>query len=101
MSIKNEAMKRGNLVDEMIQRLLKELARSADKANVRSVGVAMQQRVAQEKNQANQRHRKLVVEAKNKFWDKAEQLGTALKGQFGNKVKEAFQRQTISLKQFL
>ena len=42
MSIKNEAMKRGNLVDEMIQRLLKELARSADKANVRSVGVAMQ-----------------------------------------------------------
>ena len=61
MSIKNEAMKRGNLVDEMIQRLLKELARSADKANVRSVGVAMQQRVAQEKNQANQRHRKLVV----------------------------------------
>lgn len=71
MSIKNEAMKRGNLVDEMIQRLLKELARSADKANVRSVGVAMQQRVAQEKNQANQRHRKLVVEAKNKFWDKA------------------------------
>ena len=41
MSIKNEAMKRGNLVDEMIQRLLKELARSADKANVRSVGVAV------------------------------------------------------------
>lgn len=94
-------MKRGNLVDEMIQRLLKELARSADKANVRSVGVAMQQWVAQEKNQANQRHRKLVVEAATSFGTRQQQLGTALKGQFGNKVKEAFQRQTISLKQFL
>lgn len=75
MSIKNEAMKRGNLVDEMIQRLLKELARSADKANVRSVGVAMQQRVAQEKNQANQRHRKLVVEAATSFGTRQQQLG--------------------------
>ena len=50
----------------------------------------------------NQRHRKLVVEAATKFWDKAAKTTrTALKGQFGNKVKEAFQRQTISLKQSL
>ncbi len=43
----------------------------------------------------NQRHRKLVVEAATSFWGtrQQQQLGTALKGQFGNKVKEAFQRQ--------
>lgn len=100
MSIKKESMKRGNFVEEMIQLLLKELAKSADKANVRSIGIAMQQRFAQEKNRVQQKHRNLVTEAETSFGTSQQQLGRTLKGQFGNKVKEAFQRQAIGLKQF-
>ncbi|MBF8808043.1 MAG: hypothetical protein IC227_06515 [Enterococcus lacertideformus] len=84
----------------ILEELLKELKKSMDKGNVHSVGIAMQQALAEEKKTIVKIHKSAVEEAEKAFSSSRGQLRKVIKGQFAKKVNEALEKQATELKEF-
>ena len=84
---------------EQLEQLLKELQKTLDKGNVHSVGIALQQKLAEEKKKTRKNQQQAVKEAQNAFSNSRGKLENALKGQFAKKVKEVMEKQEKELEQ--
>ncbi|WP_375179034.1 hypothetical protein [Enterococcus rotai] len=82
---------------EMLNDLLKKIEKENQKTNVRAIGMATLQQSNSKKNKVKTEGKSTLEEAKSSISQTTTGLQGAVKGQFGKKITETFEKQKQKL----
>ncbi|MBP2097858.1 MULTISPECIES: hypothetical protein [Enterococcus] len=84
-------------MEELAKKLLKELKKNLEKIRVQAIGSAKIQKSHTKKQEAEKQGQTAIESAKTALSSSSQTLEGAVKGQFGKKVTETFEKQQQTL----
>lgn len=84
-------------MEELAKKLLKELKKNLEKIRVQAIGSAKIQKSHSKKQEAEKQGQTAIESAKTALSSSSQTLEGAVKGQFGKKVTETFEKQQQTL----
>lgn len=84
-------------MEELTKKLLKDLQKKLEKIRVQAIGSAKIQKSHSKKQEAKKQGETVIESAKKALSSSSQTLEGAVKGQFGKKVTEAFEKQQQTL----